>query len=76
MKIFIDILLPVKRGLENFRRHFPSEPKSRRKFSPTFSNQTKNFIQFFLYFVLSLGVGMSVEILIPPTFCCRHSGEG
>ena len=60
-KIFIDILLSVKRGLENFVDIFPANSKSRRKFSPTFYYQTKNFVQFFHHF-FSLGVHTSVEI--------------
>lgn len=42
---------------ENFHRHFTICKTWFGKFSSTFSNQTKNFIQFFLYFFLSLGSG-------------------
>ena len=75
MKIFIDILLSVKRALEKFRSHFPSKLKlCRRKFSPTFYYQTKKFVQFFHHF-FSLGVNMSVEISADTAVVMKVKGQ-
>ena len=74
MRIFIDILLSVKLGLKNFVHIFPANSKCRRKFSPPFYHQTKNFVQFFHHF-FSLGVDMSVEISADTVVVMKVKGQ-